>query len=91
MQIDCMENDCRKPVKYQSYNPIELQQIVDFCYQENIQLHCHVIGDMASSMVIEALENSKKKYSEIKNNQKNYLAHLELVRKVDFQKIYDVN
>ena len=46
---------------------------------------------MASSMVIEALENSKKKYSEIKNNQKNYLAHLELVRKVDFQKIYDVN
>ncbi len=42
-------------------------------------------------MVLDSLENSKQKNKNKNiNNQRNYLAHLELVRKIDFARIQDL-
>lgn len=81
-----LDSNSNKPPDY-IYSQSELNKIFDFCYKENIQVHCHSIGDYATSMVINAVKNSreKNKHLHIKNNQINYVAHLELVRKKDIE------
>ncbi len=87
--IDPVECENSGRLTHYTYTQDELNAIVGFCYKSNIQIHCHVIGDLATSMVLNSLENSRQKYDN-NNTQRNYLAHLELVQKSDFERIRDL-
>ena len=78
-------------VKTYSYSKEELQLIIDYLISNNIQIHSHCIGDIATKMVIDSIFNANAKFTKedpnFKNEQKNYLAHLQLLGKDEITKM----
>ena len=72
------------------YTPENLQKIVDFCYKESIQIHCHSIGDLATSSILDSLEKSKNNQTNY-NSEINYIAHLQLTKHRDIERFKKLN
>jgi predicted amidohydrolase YtcJ len=81
--------DCQK--HGYSFTTEELTAIAEFLYSHVIQIHCHCIGDLAITNVLDAIEMAKNKYQDIPNNARNYIAHLQLVNDKDFSRLKDLN
>lgn len=76
-------------VKSSLYTAEELKKVVDYANQQEIQLHCHCVGDLAVTMIVDAIEQSNKEYKMDLSKIKHYLAHCQLVHPKDIQKIKD--
>lgn len=85
----CSQED--EEIESYTYSKDQLQMIVDYLYKNEIQIHTHCIGDLASKMVLNAIFNSKKKFEgTIKNNERNYLAHLQLIKNEDIKRMKEL-
>lgn len=89
------EEEHKEDKKCYTYNDDELQSIIDYLYSNNIQIHSHCIGDLATQMVIDSIQKSKIKYTKLNKNfinvHNNYLAHLQLVGYEEIKKMKDLN
>jgi predicted amidohydrolase YtcJ len=69
----------------------ELQEVVDYLYSNGIQIHCHCIGDLAVTKVLNSIEKSKEKFKDLPDEARNYIAHLQLVNDKDFPRFKELN
>jgi predicted amidohydrolase YtcJ len=74
-----------------SFTDEELQEIVDYLYSNEIQIHSHCIGDLAITKVLNCIEKAKEKFKNIPNKARNYIAHLQLVNDKDFPRFKELD
>ena len=55
--------------------------------KNNFQIHLHCIGDKATTMIINAIKNSKKNKECEENKERHYIAHLQLIRDIDIEEM----
>jgi predicted amidohydrolase YtcJ len=86
-----MISNCQCNKDGYSFTDEELQTIIDYLYRNQIQAHCHCIGDLAITKVLNSIQIAKKKYHYIPNTARNYIAHLQIVNEMDFPKFKELN
>jgi predicted amidohydrolase YtcJ len=86
-----MISNCQCKQDGYSFTDEELQQIIDYLYRNRIQAHCHCIGDLAITKVLNAIDASKSKYQNVQNDTRNYIAHLQIVNDKDFPRFKELN
>lgn len=83
---NCMCSGNNETKRY-TYTADDLKRIADYAHQEDIQLHCHCIGDLAITMVLDAIEQSNHTYNKDLSKIKHYLAHCQLVQSKDIERM----
>jgi predicted amidohydrolase YtcJ len=81
-------------IKTYTYTKEELQTIIGYLYKNDIQIHCHCIGDLAAKMVIDSIESASLKKGYNTTNQrdyKDYLAHLQLLGEEEINRMKNLN
>lgn len=81
-------------IKTYTYSKEELQTIINYLWKNNIQIHCHCIGDLAAKMVIDSIETASLKNNENITNQrdyKDYLAHLQFLGQEEISRMKMLN
>ena len=88
-KCNCGMEDNEEDIPY-TFNKEELQILIDYFYSNDIQIHSHSVGDLASKMMLDAIEESKKKFKDKENTERNYLAHLQLLPYEDIKRMADL-
>ena len=84
-------SNCNCSIDNYAFSDDELENIFDYLYKNELQIHCHCIGDLATTKVLDSLEKSIKKNENIPNIQNNYMAHLQLVNENDYTRFKELN
>jgi predicted amidohydrolase YtcJ len=92
----CMGGKDHTNSKPLTYSQDDLMKVCKYFYENDIQMHCHSIGDLATTNYLNTLEQILRMCStgEAQRKlqlQKNYLAHMQKVKEVDFQRMVDLN
>ena len=91
---NCSSNNDVKTEQVFTHN--ELLNACDYFYENDIQMHCHSIGDLAAKSFLDAMEetlrNKDKEHSLNKlKRQNHYLAHCQIVNNKDYKRFLDMN
>ena len=91
---NCSSNNDVKTELVKTHN--DLVNACDYFYDNDIQMHCHSIGDLAANSFLEAMEetlrNKDKENSLNKlKRQNHYLAHCQIVNNKDYKRFLDMN
>lgn len=93
-KCECGEHKLKQDKNAPDYTKEELIKIFSYLYPNNIQIHCHCIGDLATQIVLDAYENTYELLNNSDSAQHNvidYIAHLQLVEEKDILRIQKLN
>jgi len=72
----------------QNIDEDSLNKYVEILHSNGIQAHFHTIGDKATRIALNAIENANKEYKDFE--PRHYLAHLQLINEKDYQRFKDL-
>jgi predicted amidohydrolase YtcJ len=67
----------------------ELKVIVEQLHKEKIQAHFHAIGDKATTITVDAIENAVTSYGKL-GDHRHYIAHLHVVDPTDIKRFREL-